>query len=139
MPVTVQWDDDAHTIIYFRLTAPWSWDDYEHGDQQVRALLDSVNHTVDIILDFASMGMLPLNSFPYIRRAAIDIHPNQGMVAILGINAFLRMLGNAMEAVYPQIATTRRPAASKEEAYRMIAQARAARVNPRHSAWPPGG
>ncbi|NWF68279.1 MAG: hypothetical protein HXY40_04275 [Chloroflexi bacterium] len=127
MPVSVSWDNDAHSIIHFQMSAPWTWDEYRSADEQAQRLMDAATHKVDIILDFSGGMHLPSSDLKYVRRAGQLTHPQQGLVVVLGVNAFLRALGTALETFFPGAAKNRRMAASKEEAYRMIAEEQVAR------------
>jgi hypothetical protein len=128
MPVTVEWYNPEHNIIHFQFIAPWTWTDYGEADHHAREMMDTVQHKVEFILNFERMRHLPSNSFLHLRRAANDVHRNQGMIVIIGVNVLVRTLGNVMEAVYPRIAKDRRLAADLQEAEHIIAETQQQRI-----------
>ncbi len=59
MPVTIDWDNDAHTALLMTFSGRWTWDDvYKASDRSNRELLVSIDHRVDIILDFHTQFQL---------------------------------------------------------------------------------
>ncbi len=122
MPITVQWHNPEQTIVNFHFTAAWTWAEYDTAAQQARTMMDNVQHKIDIILEFDPKGRLPGNSFLNIQRAIANPHRNQGIIVIVGLNVFIRMVGSVMESVYPALARERKLAANLEEAQRIISE-----------------
>jgi hypothetical protein len=122
MPVTVEWHNPEQTIIHFQFIAPWTWTDYTHANQQAQEMMGSIQNKTDLILNFQRVGQMPPNSLAHLRRAATETHPNQGTIVIIGMNAFVRMIGNVMETVYPKVAKDRKLAVNLQDAERIIAE-----------------
>lgn len=84
MPVQVDWLDNQQDIVILRFTGTWTWDEFFPARQQARELIQTVDHTVHIILDWtASDGRLPGNLISNLRRAAQQRLPNTGRFYIL--------------------------------------------------------
>ena len=53
MPIEHQWMDDAHTLVVITLEGKVTAEDYYAGDARMCAMLDSVDHSVDVICDYS--------------------------------------------------------------------------------------
>jgi hypothetical protein len=54
MPVEPQWIDQEKTLIYITLEGKLDGNDFLNADPEISALLDSVDHPVDIIIDYSA-------------------------------------------------------------------------------------
>lgn len=85
MPITITWADDTHTLIWCKLEATWSWDDFRSAALHCRSMLASVYHTVDIVAHALHSAKLPDSLMP-LARIEHDLKPvpsNVGMVILI--------------------------------------------------------
>jgi len=83
MPVTVEWGNAEKTILHVKFTRPWNWDEYYPIYADGYAMIETVTHKVNIIMDFSkSDGRLPANALTHFRKAASNSHPRRGVVII---------------------------------------------------------
>ena len=47
MSVTVVWDNERKTVIRYDMLGRWNWNEFQVEFQKAKAMLDSVEHTVD--------------------------------------------------------------------------------------------
>ncbi len=121
--IELDWDDLQKTIIRYTFIDPWTWDEYYATNDKRDAMLSSVPHIVNIILDFRRGKQIPSQAMTHFRKAAAWDSPQRGGVVILGIHNMLQALGNIMMILYPQAALKApRPAKDLDDAYRIIAE-----------------
>lgn len=125
--IVAAWDNEEKTIIRVTYGLTWTWDDYFQADQAAQALLDSVDHRVDLILDMLNTA-LPADSLsriPTLIRAGIGLaRPNTGIVVLVGTSGYLRTLISAFQKVYPQESRRVFLVETLDEAYALIASKR---------------
>jgi hypothetical protein len=121
MPITVRWDDDAHTRIYYVFSASWQWDDFDIVYADVYKMLDTVNHRVHAIVDIRQSRLLPQDTLTQMRRLTYQQHANGGITVIITDNRFAHTLYNILTGVLRQAKAIFRIAYSLEEAYELIA------------------
>lgn len=128
MPVTAQWDDDAHQNIFWLFTAPWHWNDLlEVIENQVFPMLASVEHRVHHLADVSQTG-LPRDSLMSMKPIASRIRANprgDGMVVFIGANVMLRGIAQVFMRLYPQFSNETHFVDSADEARTLISRRRA--------------
>jgi hypothetical protein len=83
MPVTIDWGNAEKTISHMKFVRPWNWDEYYAAYQKGYEMTESVDHKVNIIMDFTeSAGHLPPSALTHFRRAASTGHPRRGVVVL---------------------------------------------------------
>ena len=124
MHIHVQWADDAHNIVHLTFERGWTWDDLKAAIHQADALIDSVEHTVHLIIDIRNGG-IPNNFL----AAAGDIfaqgeaRANEGKRVVIGAGMLIRAAYRSLQAVYGAKLADR-PflfAGNMDEAQRLIA------------------
>lgn len=126
MPITAQWDNPQQTIIHYHFENRWTWDELYRAVNTGRVYQDSVNHRVDIILNFDASSVMPGGALSEFRRIAQIRHPNTGIRVIVGANPTMHTLMTAFTRTYRKVAASYRTAPSLQAAYALIAQERAA-------------
>lgn len=122
MPITVRWDDDAHTLIYYVVSGSWTWDEFDIIYADVFKMLDSVTHKVHAIVDIRESRLLPQNTLTQMRRLTFQQHENGGITVIITDNRFAHTLYNILTGALRQAKAIFRIAYSPEEAYELIAE-----------------
>src|SRR5215813_10030541 len=125
MPVTAYWANPDRTIIYFVSEKPWNAMDFQAGVLQANALLDTVNHPVDMIIEIRSGMPNIVGSWPF-RAAMRNFHRNIRNTALVGANDFLRRTITTFMRVLGQQNHPFFFAATLEEAHQRLAERRGA-------------
>jgi hypothetical protein len=127
MNIDVNWDNETKTIIRYLYKNGWNWDDYFAAIKSAGELLDTVDHKVDIIMDFHNANLIPQGAITQVQRAfSHPRHPNIRLTIFVGANAFIR----AIEGIGRKLAPTAAKkwdlafAATLEEAYHIAEEQR---------------
>jgi hypothetical protein len=103
MDISINWTDDTHQCVQIVYGMYWTWDEFFKIDDTARAMLDSIDHKADFILDLRD-AILPKNvvgQFPRFARGAASLtHPNSRLVVLVGTNPHLRTLLGVFQKVY---------------------------------------
>lgn len=103
MAMTVEWDNDAKTILCLCYEARWDWDDFTAAEAAMQRLLDSVDHPVDLIFDVSSGSFPPPGAMARFREVTDNPHPNVRYLVFVGpglVVRFLQSLIRIMNALY---------------------------------------
>lgn len=100
MPITVTWIDAEKTVVHLSYLKPWDWTEFEAALNEANALLDTVDHPVDMIVQMHD-GLPREISPARFRTIFSHFHRNIRSTALLGasdliritITAFMRVLG----------------------------------------------
>jgi hypothetical protein len=121
MPVTIEWGNTEKTILHVKFLRPWNWDEYYGVYQEGYAMTESVDHKVNIIMDFSKNdGRLPASALTHFRSAASKAHPRRGVVIITSPRM---MLVRTMVNMIQKIGLIKTPmlfANTVEDAYTML-------------------
>jgi hypothetical protein len=96
MSITVEWDNDAKTVIRFTYVGQWDLKQFYDTTEQSNALMASVDHKVDVILDVRKSSLIPKNFVSTMRTIRFKTHPHTGSLVLVGGNMFMRTLTNAL-------------------------------------------
>lgn len=92
MPVTVGWLDNSRTVIQFCYEGTYSWGEFHQAASNGLSMIQSVRHTVHIVVDaLASKGMPAGSPFPHLKQCLKDIPSNIGTVVIISQKMRVRM------------------------------------------------
>lgn len=100
MPITMEWDNEAKTISYMKFTKPWIWDEFYIASHKGYQMTESVEHKVNIIMDFTeSGGMLPPSAVTHFKKAASNAHSRRGVIVLVSkrmalIQMMVRLIKN---------------------------------------------
>jgi len=122
MPITVRWDNNAKTIIYYHFDSAWTWDEFNAVYKDVYAMLDTVQHKVHAIVDLRTSRLLPRDTLTEMRRLTYEQHENGGITIFITDNALARTFYSILSNVYRRAREIFRLVNSPEEAYAVIAE-----------------
>ncbi len=129
MGIKVVWANDGHTIILEMFEPAWTWEEFIAVSDTEKAMMDTVDHPVDIIAD-ARHTVLPMGALVNMRRiletSASHNHPNGGMYVIVGANRLLRTFVDIYQRTFSNHGAAIFLAETLEEAYDLIAKKRLA-------------
>ena len=103
MPITVEWDDEVHTVILINFNAPWTWPEYESARAHSYLLASNVSHIVDVIADFHHSDFAPHNVLVHARHALDTAPLNLRRFIMAGANPFLWQAHGALSQAYPML------------------------------------
>ncbi len=124
MPITIRWFNAEHTIIQYEFEGRWSWEELHAAIEQVQALMNSVDHRVDIIVDVSGSRGIPAGAITQMRGGTLKASENWGMGVFVGTGAFIKALLNTFSRVYPQMGERYATADTPEAAHQIILEAR---------------
>src|SRR5215510_5936004 len=94
MPIIVEWQDEAKTVVLQRYDGRWTWDEfYVACTQDTVNLMRTVPHTVHIFADFTKAQGVPIGGAMLHARNVMQHYPaNWGTLIIVGANHFINLL-----------------------------------------------
>lgn len=125
MPITVDWDDEAHTIIRYTFQSPWTWAEYRAAIDRAWELARSVDHPTDTITDMSNSRLVPDNVFRNARQSMVEIPESTRTVVIVGAGLLAEALIAVMRRIYKKQGEKFFAAATLGEARALIHQRRA--------------
>lgn len=100
MGIQVSWSSDSHHTMIVTYDRSWSWTDFAEAKVQIDALLNSVEHKVDILSDSSKSGGLPGgNALSVLARSFQSAPSNIGKVVVVGANPFFKSLLQILQTV----------------------------------------
>ncbi len=101
MPINVVWKDETRTVLVFVYEGNWDLNDFYQATDKANSLLDEVTHQVNMVLDVRGSKMIPNGFMTALSNSYRNIHPNSGILVMVGINAFARAFIGLFRKVYP--------------------------------------
>ena len=88
MNIIVEWNNEAKTILMYDFHKGWSWSDLRDALDQGNAQLSSVEHKVDVIMNFTNAAMFaPSGAISQARHVTNNPrHENIGLTVVVGSN-----------------------------------------------------
>lgn len=100
MAIQLDWDNASHRIIRVQVEGRWTWDELEAALRRTIALMDSVSHKVDFIIDVSKSHMLPGGATQAAQSVATpQTHRNEGIKVIVGANTLVRLAYEAYRRI----------------------------------------
>lgn len=86
MNIRAAWDNEDNTILRYEFLKGWSWNDLYQAFEIGNSLLDSVEHRVDVIMDFTNASLFaPSGAINQAQHVANNPrHPNIGLTVVVG-------------------------------------------------------
>lgn len=94
MSIHTAWDNPDKSVIHILFDGEWGGEDLADAVYRADAMIISVGHRVDLIIDMSSSSHIP-RDFLSIARDMLDSgqpRPNEGQRVVVGLNGFLRTL-----------------------------------------------
>ena len=124
MPITVNWADEHHTIVCYTIDGRWNWDDWYTVFSEGKALVRSVDHRVDVIVDTRNTGWMPPDIVTHVLQVTNTRSKNLHLAVIVTRSSTARTLYAVASRIHHRIRECYALADSVEEARRIIDQAR---------------
>ncbi len=122
MPIKVIWDNEEKTIVRHIFEGQWTWDEFEICTQESKALMESVDYTVQMILDVQKSPGMPQGFLSHMRTVTQKPHPNAGALALVGASSFIRAFTNVFLNVTPSNKRSFMMCATVDEAREWLAK-----------------
>lgn len=100
MPINLLWENEAKTIVRMEVVGQWTWDEMYSASQEGYAMLESVQHIVDPIIDFRSSAAIPIYSITHARHMIGKRHPRTGLTVMVSSSALIHNLWDIFRKVY---------------------------------------
>lgn len=99
MPVSVEWDNDAHSIIRLVFEGQWGLDDLYPALDTLYEEIGAEQHIVDVIADLRAGNSIPNNILSIRGTIERQRPPNRGMYAVVGGNALVKTVANIFNRI----------------------------------------
>jgi len=103
MPISISWDNTDKTIIQYRFEGRWTWDEFNKGLFEANSMMDSVNHTVHVIVNMGNSAALPRGAITQIASLRTRKHPRIGVTILVGASSLVQSIHSAMTKIYAGI------------------------------------
>ncbi len=125
MPIEIQWDDEAKTIIRENYLGQWTWDNFFTMSNQAAEMMQTVDHRVDILANMKD-GIMPMSgaSMSNSRKVLLALPSNWGVIVVV-TNSFVSVLASIFKQFDVQLGTKMHTTDSLEKAYQIITTERA--------------
>jgi hypothetical protein len=121
MSVSVEWGNEAQTVLYHHYEGAWNWDEFYIILEQAQTMMDSVDHDIDIIIDMRDSHLIPKGTLSHWRCLGDLQRPNTGMTMLVGTNTLVLALHELMVQVFPRMGENIVLVCTLEEAYAIAA------------------
>lgn len=120
MTIYIDWDTPEKQVVRFDIESTGDWSEFRQAVKQANALINSVDHTVDLIINPQPGAEPGRGAMPIFKNAQLDAPANQGVTVIVETKLFARMLVNAFCRVYRDMQDAIIVVASLEDARRVL-------------------
>jgi arabinogalactan endo-1,4-beta-galactosidase len=118
MSVKISWGNEAKTFTLFEFGEFWTWEEYYKARNQGIEMVNTVSHTVNIIVDFTGANMLP-NNFLTNMRSSIQTVPRPfDLCVIVRPSPLFMTFINVLNKLKLPVKLV--PAKSLDEAYKLM-------------------
>lgn len=127
MGIQVTWDNPEQNTLLIQYHRPWDWPQFNAAVAEMKTLLDSVSHTVDIIFDIRDAGFPPQGAVQRFKEASEINHPNTGLLIYVAPNLltqFVKSIVRIIEAAFGRFGAEFLFVTTIEQAHELIAQKR---------------
>ena len=126
MRVTVDWDDEAKTIIRYTYAEGWTWADYEVAVKAAYQLTQAVNPPMlDVIADFSGASLVPQNLIANFQRSLNSPYTIEfGVTILVTPGLFMKRMIEMYGKINKQGGSRIRLTKTIDEARQMIAKIR---------------
>lgn len=89
MAVAIGWADEAQSIILIEFMGQWTWAEFHHADEQSRAMIRSIPHTINMMVDFTESTDLPNGALTELRTMIKRMEHRATDIIIVGSNMLI--------------------------------------------------
>lgn len=122
MGIDVLWDDSERTILRYDFEPEWTWVEFWEAIDESNAMMLSVPYTVDFIGNFSNGKLPSIGSFRILKRSREVSPDNLGLIVLVGMNDFIRVLLEVFTKIYPALGARMVAVHTLEEARALLAE-----------------
>jgi hypothetical protein len=100
MGIDVSWDDEAHTILHYKMDGRWRWNDLYEAVKAGHALNSDTSHEVYAIVNLEHGLGVPPSAMTQFGTLATLTRPNTKVVVFVGGGGFVSTLIKAFNRIY---------------------------------------
>ena len=100
MTVQASWDNEDQTIIRTNFVGAWTWGEAHEAADTMNAMMASVDHTVNLIVDVTHSSRVPQFALKEIRAMLLKRSPNADLTVIVGANSVAASLWTTIAQTY---------------------------------------
>jgi hypothetical protein len=130
--IRIIWDNEDKTILRYLYEGRWDQDDFSKAYAEAKTMLDSVNRKVGIIIDIQNSHLIPNGIISRSRHVVTNPSRNEGLIVIVGANAFIRSLADTFSKLWRRGALGSRKmvfAATLEDARQILSREQAKSIS----------
>ena len=101
MSISVEWDNEQHTIVRWIFDRRWTWDEFSAAQKESNQLLEKVDHPVDVIGDLRNSSGLPANALTAYRGFVNTTVENLDLIVLVGAGRFVKAMVTVFVRVMP--------------------------------------
>jgi hypothetical protein len=120
MCITVEWANEDHNVVLYRVEAPWTWEDTERAKQLYQQMTVAIDHKVNCIFDVRAIGTLPRNTLQVIVEYYSALPANAGIYAVVGAPTMLKAVMDVLRVMRPNVFSRYQTVNDFEDAYRLM-------------------
>lgn len=126
MPVTIDWHDEAKTILRMPISDPWTLAEMNQASEESRKMMSTVSHPVVLIMDASETKGFPKNIFSHYatNTKEADLPRNQEAVIVVVRGPLLQAFVSTAKRILPQITKKMHMADTLDKAEFTIARLR---------------
>ncbi len=101
MAIVTRWDNKKKTVVLLEFESEWSWEELEEAVQRADALIGSVGHFVDLIIDLDGT-VIPKDVFSSAKTllASGEARPNEGARVVVGANGAIKTIYQTIQKTF---------------------------------------
>lgn len=103
MPVNIEWDNEAKTIMRMEYVGRWTWEELYAATAKSHEMFDEITHKADFIHNWLQSGGVPSNAIVHTKNLIEKRHPNVGVVVLVWNNSLIKATWTAFSKIYPGI------------------------------------
>ncbi|MFQ3565896.1 MAG: hypothetical protein SNJ59_02745 [Aggregatilineales bacterium] len=120
MENTIFWDDKKHRRLRYVFAGVWDWDEFYAQIDAGCALIATVAHPVDMLLDFRMAGALDPDAVLKLKRAASLAEDLDGRCVVIADDAAMQTTYHLFLHVYPRLQAKFFLCTTVEEAHALL-------------------
>lgn len=106
MTVHSSWDDQDQTIIRMEFAGAWTWSEAHTAVERMTGMMETVKHTVHVIIDLTSGSHIPPFAFKEVRALLGKRSPYAGVTVFVGANFVTASLWKTIAQTYGWLVST---------------------------------
>ena len=121
--ISLAWANPEKTILLVTYEKDgWTWQDLYESLKQQKAMIDTVDHKVHLIVDSRKTSMFPQGGslLSGIRKITVERHTRQGHIVTVGAHGIVRVMSQIVERLMGEYRQDFHFAETMEDAYAFL-------------------